>query len=164
LAKIRIELEKILGQLARFNSIQVTGFALGALVNKLTNQEVVNPDVGKALREIIALCNRAIHGETISEEGARAIVDVGVELLEELYWIARNQASSGTIVKEEIITSQESDEYYHKKRYRLTSIIPYVESPRRVVRELTQEQLDEVLEYYSDYAEFIVELVEIKNG
>jgi hypothetical protein len=164
LAKIRIELEKILGQLARFNSVKVSGFALGTLVNKLTNQEIVSHDVGKALREVIALCNRAIHGEAISEEGARTIVDVGVELLEELYWIARNQASTGTIVKEEIITPQESDEYYHKKRYRLTSITPYVKNPKKVVRELTQEQLDEVLENYRDYAEFIVELVEVKNG
>lgn len=164
LAKIRIEIEKILGQLARFNSVKVSGFALGTLVNKLTNQEIVSHDVGKALREVIALCNRAIHGETISEEGARTIVDVGVELLEELYWIARSQASTGTIVKEESITPQESDEYYHKKRYRLTSITPYVENPKKVVRELTQEQLDEVLENYSEYAEFIVELVEVKNG
>jgi len=164
LAKIRIELEKVLGQIARFNSVKVSGFALGTLVNKLTNQEIVSHDVGKALREVIALCNRAIHGETISEEGARTIVDVGVELLEELYWIARNQASTGSIVKEEIITSQESDDYYYKKRYRLTSITPYVENPKKVVRELTQEQLDEVLENYSEYAEFIVELVEVKNG
>lgn len=164
LAKIRIELEKILGQLARFNSVKVSGFALGALVNKLTNQEIISHDVGKALREVIALCNRAIHGEAISEEGARTIVDLGVELLEEVYWIARNQASTGTIVKEEIITPQESDEYYYKKKYRLTSITPYVENPKKVVRELTQEQLDEVLENYSDYAEFIVELVEVKNG
>lgn len=164
LAKIRIELEKILGQLAHFNSITVKGFALGALVNQLTNQEIVSHDIGKALREVIALCNRAIHGEAISEEGARTIVDVGVELLEELYWLARKQASTGSIVHEEIITPHESDEYYNKKKYRLTSITPYVENPKRVVRELTQEQLDEVLDGYRDYAEFIVELVEIKNG
>jgi hypothetical protein len=84
LAKIRIELEKLLGRLARFNSIAVKGFALGALVNQLTNQEIVSHDIGKALREVIALCNRAIHGEAISEEGARTIIGVGVELLQGL--------------------------------------------------------------------------------
>ncbi|WP_027911294.1 hypothetical protein [Pseudomonas sp. URMO17WK12:I4] len=164
LAKIRIELEKLLARLARFNSITVKGSALGALVNQLTNQEIVSHDIGKALREVIALCNRAIHGETISDEGARTIIGVGVELLEELYWLARKQASTGSIVHKEIITPQESDEYYHKKKYRLTSITPYVENPKKVVRELTQEQLDEVLDGYRDYAEFIVELVEVKNG
>jgi len=164
LAKIRIELEKVLGQLARFNSIKVSGSALGSLVNKLTNQEVVSHDLGKALREVIAICNRAIHGENISEEGAQTIVDVGVELLEELYWLTRSQASSASIIKEEIISPEESHDYYHNKRYRLTSITPYVENPKKIVREITQEQLDEVLENYREYAEFIVELVEIKNG
>lgn len=164
LAKIRIELEKVLSQLARFNSVKVSGYALGALVNKLTNQEIISHDLGKSLREVIALCNRAIHGESISEEGARAIVDVGVELLEELYWLTQRRASSGTIIKKEIITPEESDAYYNKKRYRLTSIIPLVENPKKVVRELTQEQLDAMLENYEEYAEFIIELVEIKNG
>ncbi|MDD1607853.1 MAG: hypothetical protein LUQ18_05045, partial [Methylococcaceae bacterium] len=41
LAKIRIELEKILVLLARFNSIEMNGFALGTLVNKLINQEIL---------------------------------------------------------------------------------------------------------------------------
>jgi hypothetical protein len=163
LAKIRIELEKILGQLARFNSITVKGFALGSLVNQLTNQEVISHDIGKALREVIALCNRAIHGEAISEEGAQTIVDIGVELLEELYWLTRKQVSTGSIVYDEMISLKESDECFHKKRYRLTSIIPYVENPRKIIRELTQEQLDELLDGYRDYAEFIVELVEIKS-
>lgn len=164
LAKIRIELEKVLGRIARFNSVKVSGFALGALVNKLTNQEIISHDLGKTLREVIAICNRAMHGESISEEGAQTIVDVGVELLEELYWLAQSQASSASIVKEEIISPEESHDYYHNKKYRLTSITPYVENPKKVVRELTQEQLDEVLENYQEYAEFIVELVEIKNG
>lgn len=164
LAKIRIEFEKTLGQIARFNSIEIKSPALGLLVNKLANQEILSHDLGKALREVISVCNRAIHGETISEEGAQAIVDVGVELLEELYWLARLNASSGAIVKEEIISPEESYDYYYQRKYRLTSIIPLVENPKKIVRELTQEQLDEVLENYQEYAEFIIELVEVKNG
>ncbi|MFM5537378.1 hypothetical protein ACET8U_04880 [Aeromonas veronii] len=164
LAKIRIELEKVLGQLARFNSITVRNLSLGIIVNKLTNQEIINHDIGKALREVIALCNRAIHGESLSEEGARTIIDVGINLLEELYWLAIIQASDGTVVLEEIITPEQSDDYYHRRRYRLTSIKPYVEHPKKVVRELTQEQLNEVLQGYEEHAEFIVELVEIKNN
>lgn len=164
LAKIRIELEKVLGQLSRFSSIKATGVSLGALINKLANQEVLRPDVGKSLREVIAVCNRAIHGEAISTEGAKTIIDVGVELLEELYWLARTQATEGAIVDEQIITSEEADAYCHKKRYRLTSVIPYVENPKKIVREVTQEQLDEILDNYREYAEFIVDLSEIQNG
>lgn len=164
LAKIRIELEKVLGQLSRFSSIKATGVSLGTLINKLANQEVIRPDVGKSLREVIAVCNRAIHGEAISTEGATTIIDVGVELLEELYWLARAQATEGAIVEKEIITSEEVEAYYHKKRYRLTSVIPYVENPKKIIREVTQEQLDEFLENYREYAEFIVDLTEIQNS
>ena len=51
-----------------------------------------------------------------------------------------------------------------QKKYKLTTIIPLVDNPKRVVRELSQEQLDNFLDGYTEFAEFIVELVEIKNG
>lgn len=68
------------------------------------------------------------------------------------------------IVSEKVITNNEAESYYQAKRYRLTSIIPLVENPKKVVRELTQEQLDKLLEGYHEYAEFIVELVEIPSN
>ena len=163
LAKIRIELEKVLGRLARFNSIKIKGFALGALVNQLANQEILSPDLGRSLREVISICNRAIHGEIISGEGAIEIIDVGVELLEKLHWYAKSQASTTSVVEEIVIGSEEPDNYYYNKKYRLTTIIPLVENPKKIIRELSQEQLEDVLENYREYAEFIVELTEIKN-
>jgi hypothetical protein len=163
LAKIRIELEKALGQLARYNSLETKGHALGRIINEIANQEIITGEMGKTLRQVISVCNRAIHGESISEEGLTTIIDVGIELLEEIYWIARNEAATGTIVDEETITQQMMDEY-SLKRFRLTSITPYVENPKKTVRELTLEQLEEVLEDYNEYAEFIVELVEIANS
>ena len=165
LAKIRIELEKVLGRLAKLTSIEVKSYALGSLVNKLSNQEIITPEIGKALREVIGICNRAIHGESISNEGAETIIELGVELLEDLYWLLKDQLITGPIVKENIISLEDSKNYYHNKKYRLTSIIPLAENPKRVVRELDQEQLDEMLENYQEYAEFIIELVEIpQNG
>lgn len=164
LAKVRIELEKLLGQIARFSSIEHNPSSLGGLVNKLTSHEIISQDVGKALKEVIALCNRAIHGEAVSEEGARTIIELGIELLQELYWTTRSQVSLGKIVKEEVITLQEVNDYYEKKKYRLTSITPLVENPKRTVRLLTQEQLDEYLDGYREYAEFIVDLVEVQEN
>ena len=165
LAKIRIELEKVLSRLARVTSIETKRFALGALVRKLSNHEIISLQVGKSLTEVIGICNRAIHGEFISKESAGTIVELGIELLEDLYWDVQEQTTSGSIVSEEVITPAESDEYYEKKSYRLTSITPLVENPKRIVRELTQEQLSDFLEGYHEYAEFIVELVEIpENG
>ncbi|MCR4293312.1 MAG: hypothetical protein NUV76_10600 [Candidatus Kuenenia sp.] len=165
LAKVRIELEKVLNRLARIAGIEVKRPALGMLVKTLSNHEIISPNIGKSLTEVIGICNRAMHGEVISEDSANTIVSLGVDLLEDIYWSVQDQITSGTIVSEEVISSSESNSYYETKKYRLTSVIPLVENPKKVVRELTQEQLDALLEGYHEYAEFIVELVEIsRNG
>lgn len=164
LAKVRIELEKVLNRLAKIAEIEVKKLGLGILVKTLSNHEVISPSIGKSLTEVIGICNRAVHGEAISEESANTIISLGIELIEDLYWTVQEQITLGSIVSEEIITNSEMDEYYHNKKYRLTSIIPLVENPKKVVRKLTQEQLDELLDNYNEYAEFIIELVEISNN
>ncbi|HHL2709621.1 TPA: hypothetical protein ACQ39K_001114 [Yersinia enterocolitica] len=164
LAKVRIELEKVLNRLAKIAEIEVKKLGLGMLVKTLSNHEIISPSIGKSLTEVIGICNRAVHGEAISEESANTIISLGIELIEDLYWTVQEQITLGSIVSEEIITNSEMDEYYHNKKYRLTSIIPLVENPKKVVRKLTQEQLDELLDNYNEYAEFIIELVEISNN
>lgn len=164
LAKVRIELEKVLSKLARVSDIELKTSNLGVVVKALSNYEIISLKIGKSLTEVIAICNRAIHGENISEENADTIVSVGVDLLEEIYWLIQEQIVSGSIISEEIITNEDVDRYYNSKKYRLTSITPLVENPRKTVRELTQEQLDEILDGYPEYAEFIVELVEISES
>lgn len=161
LAKVRIELEKVLTRLARMTLIEIEKLPLGTIVQKLSSHEIIKAQAGKSLREVISICNRAIHGEYISEDDAKTIVELGIELLENLYWDIQDQITTGTIISEEIIAPDESNEYYDKKKYRLTTIIPLVENPKKVVRELTQEQLDEFLDGYNEYAEFIVELIPI---
>lgn len=159
LAKIRIELEKVLARLARITSIETQKISLGALVNKLSNHEIISSKIGKSLIEVISICNRAIHGEFIAEKDAGTIVKLGIELLEELYWDIQDQTTTHSIVSEGIITPDESNEYYEKS-YILTTIIPLAENPKKIVRELTQEQLDDFLDGYNEYAEFIVKLIE----
>ncbi|MDM8546809.1 hypothetical protein QUF61_09980 [Candidatus Venteria ishoeyi] len=165
LAKIRIELEKVLKKLVRVSGIEIKRPTIGMLVRSLSSHEIVSPNMGKSLSEVISICNRAIHGEAISEDSANTIVSLGIDLLEDIYWSVQEQITSGTIVSEEVISNAESDSYYDNKHYRLITVIPLVENPKKIIRELTQEQLDELLEGYHEYAEFIVELVEIpKNG
>lgn len=160
LAKIRIELEKVLTRLARITLTETKRSPLGALVNKLMNHEIISSQVGKSLSEVINICNRAIHGEFISEEDADTIVELGIELLEDLYWDIQAQTTTASIVSEEIITPRESKEYYENKRYQLTTVTSYLENPKKVVRELTQEQLDDFFDGYNEFAEFVVKLVE----
>ena len=158
LAKIRIELEKTLNRLAIASEIQVET-SLSRLIQTLSSHGIILPNISKSLIEVMHICNRAIHGETISEQSAKTMVNLGVALLKEIYWIFQNQISS-TIVKEEVILKKELDGC-NTKKYQLTSVIPLVKNPKKIVRELTQEQLNEFLEDYSDYTEFIVELIEI---
>jgi hypothetical protein len=163
LAKIRIELEKVLSRLAGLSSMEMKGISLGALVNKLSNEEVISSHVGKSLREVTSICNRAIHGESIADKDAYTIIEIGCELLEGLFWDMRDQSTSGTVVAEEIIRKEVYEEHFYKTKYRLTSIVPLVENPKKIVRELNQTQLDDYLEGYHEYAEFIIELVEIQK-
>lgn len=161
LAKIRIELEKSLKRLARTTSVEVRRPILGFIVKSLSSHEIISRQMGKSLSEVISICNRAIHGETIADDDARTIIELGVALIEEIYWITKFQTSSGSIISEDVITTTESEQYYYHEKYRLTSITPLAENPKRIVRELTQEQLSDLLENYKLYAEFIVELKEI---
>lgn len=160
LAKLRIELEKTLTRLARITLVDAQPSSLGTLVRKLTNHEIITSQVGKSLSNVISLCNRAIHGEHIADEDALTVVELGSELLEDLDWKIAEQTTTHSIVHEEIITPEQSNEY-NKKRYQLTTITPYVENPKKTVRELTQEQLSDFLDTYNEYAEFIVKLIEL---
>ncbi len=161
LAKIRIEIEKALQLIAKISSVDSSRRTLGYLVKKLSDQEIITTGVAHSLREVIGICNRAIHGEALSEDSAETIIDLGIELIDDLYWLYKNQAVTSPIISEDIINPGEVLQYIEEKRYRLTSVIPLVKNPKKVVRELTQEQLNEVLEHYNEYAEFIVELTEI---
>ena len=49
------------------------------------------------------------------------------------------------------------DEYWNAQ-YRVTSIVPLVETPYKNIRILDQEGVDELLEGYDEYGEFIVEV------
>jgi len=65
-------------------------------------------------------------------------------------------------MNETIIKPEELKSYYEKK-YRLTTIIPLVEKPKKVVREVSQVELEDFLDGYGEVAEFIVGLEEIQK-
>jgi len=164
LAKLRIELEKTINKLATISGVKLKGPALSTLVRNLSNHGVITVNIGKSLTEVIGICNRAIHGEAISESSAKTIISLGVNILEDLYWTIKEQITSGNIISEETLENSASLEHYQIAKYRLTTIIPLVENPKKIIRNLNQEQLDELLENYKEYAEFIVELIELPNN
>lgn len=163
LAKLRIELEKILRRLGRALGIETTNRPnlLATIIHRLGAQEAIPQEMAGSLREVVAICNRAVHGESISDESATSILGVGADLLESLYWQSK-EFIDGRVITEEIISSDEVDRRQNA-RYRLTTVVPLVNEPKLLVREVTQEQLEEYLEGYYEFAEFIVGLEEITS-
>jgi hypothetical protein len=139
LAKLRIELESRLRRLElRLNPDSRPPNrppTLTHVIRDLASHEVFGVEFGASLRDLIAICNRAIHGEDIRDVDARQIIDAGTELLEVLERTTRDYAVTPPI-EATVITPQERDELA-AARYRLTTVVPLVENPERHVYVLT---------------------------
>jgi hypothetical protein len=163
LAKLRIELESRLRKLYENTpglpqKVQ-SKFSILEMMRALTAQRVLPQEICAAIRDVMEICNRAIHGEEIRSADASRIIDVGIPLLAELDVIYRNHAVLDPLTKDVIPVKE-----YQRAlavRYRLTTIVPYVEKPERRIYEMTQEQLDEFFDDYSGFAEFVVRVEEI---
>jgi hypothetical protein len=163
LAKLRIEIET---RLRRIESRMDPTAAkrnrptpLASIIRKLASQEVFEADLGETIRDVVSICNRAIHGEDIRDVDARQIIDTGAPLLEVLDLAVRQYASNNPI-EVETITPQERDNFSNSV-YRLTTIVPLVDGPERHVYRMTQEELNDYLDGYSEFAEFAVGLERI---
>lgn len=156
LAKLRIELEKMLRRLYRAvvsDSRERTPPSLGRLVSALVEAEVLPGQLSNPFREVAYLANRAIHGAEVSREAARSIVALGIRLLQEVAPLIDELITKP--IESHVISPQEV-ESYSGARYRVTTVVPLVHSPFRNVRLLTQEGLDSLLDGYGEYAEFLV--------
>jgi hypothetical protein len=157
---LRIEYETRLRRLSERVGVERRNpAALSAVIRELVAREVFPPAFGASLRDVIAICNRAIHGEEIRDEDARQMIDTGVDLLLVLDRTVREYALSRAAERMPI-TPEERDSL-QDARYRLTTVVPYSEKPERRVYDLTQDELDLFVEGYSEHAEFMVSLERI---
>ena len=130
---------------------------------ELSKSGLIAPDISHPMREVVSICNRAIHGEEIRPQDAESIINTGSYLLEMLYWLSKSiiheEEPESTIIDQSVV------EDYHQARYKLTTVIPYAgdTQPVQNVRILSQEGLDAFFEDYEDFAEFIVDLRKIEN-
>ncbi|EPV1127047.1 TPA: DUF4145 domain-containing protein [Vibrio harveyi] len=165
LAKLRIEIEKVVKRYHRLAIKQKGAETLGAQLNELVADNRIDAKLSKSIRDIVAVCNRAIHGETITKSNADIVINSGVVILDDLFWDLEFKVAHGEVISKEYIEKFDYESLYYNKKYRLTTITPGVEKPEKTVRILTQEQLDGLLEGYNEYAEFLVELKpEEENG
>lgn len=164
LAQVRILLEDALRRLhlARLEGSEISSrMSLARLVDKLSKDEIINPTLNGALRDVIGLANRAVHGESVETAVAEDLALLGVRLVRELQ--RTRQDLLRTPVEKSVISSNEVEEF-RNARYRVTTIVPLVTDPYKNVYLVDQEGLDDLLEGYSEYAEFIVKLERVDDA
>lgn len=156
MAKIRIELEVALKRLgsAAFDSRQeMQKISLGRLADTLVQKEALSEPVASSIRDVLALANRAVHGERIEPSVAEELAILGARLVRELQDAYLDYLLKP--VEKSVITKREVNQYQSAK-YRVTTIIPCVENPLRNVYVFDQDALESFLEGYEEYAEFII--------
>ena len=76
LASLRIEIERVLTKAARIlfdiNGDRKSGNRF--YISKLLKKRIISEDQGKALKTIVNMCNKAVHGAPLSKEEAREII------------------------------------------------------------------------------------------
>jgi hypothetical protein len=84
LAGLRIDIEQRLRQLAVSRDLPVSNASLGAILRRLQFHEVLTVPQVSALRDIVSSLNGAAHGETISLDQARSVMQIGRQLIASL--------------------------------------------------------------------------------
>jgi len=155
LAKLRIELEKTLKALFKLYDEERKYYSpnLSYMVERLYREGHLPPNIASPLKDVISLANRAVHGGSVRTLVAEELAVLGIQLIEELKNLYREKALKP--IKSETIADDEV-ERFREKKYRITTIIPYVEGPKKTVYVLDQDELEDFLEGYFEYAEFIV--------
>jgi len=163
LAKLRMELEQVLTRLhllATPTTKHRRFVSLNHVVSDLVQSNILPSQLSSPIREVLYLCNRAVHGEHVRIVDARNILDIGIRILEEI-----DSFIEGFVDKprETQPLSQADVSAYRDATYRVTTFIPYVENPVQNVYILDQEGLNMFLEGYDKYAEFLVSIEKIET-
>lgn len=97
LAKLRIDLEQSLRALHSFGDHggqRRRSAGLGRLAEDLARRGQISPQLAAALRDVIPLVNRAIHGEYVRTQDAGELAVLGTQLLEELKLIMNGRGAN----------------------------------------------------------------------
>lgn len=160
LVKLRMELENISNKICnRLNQNgNIRHLSLRQKVDILFKNEIIDRRIASLLIKVISICNKAVHCEEIKKDDAISVVDNGTWLLSLLY----NSIPSSKPIDSKIINNEECNNLYSQK-YIVKTVIPYMDSPRENTYMMTQEELNDFLEGYSEYAEFIIEICPQNN-
>jgi hypothetical protein len=89
----RIEVEKRIRELARMHGLADERDSIQRLIQALTKRNVIQPEAGSGLMELVALGNRAAHGAAVSSDAGSWLLDVGPSILLQLDNLIDNNSS-----------------------------------------------------------------------
>lgn len=156
MAKLRIELERLLKAIyfrVEQPELDIDKVPLNRLLNGLAEKRVIPVALQSSVRDVLSLANRAIHGESIKTQDAENLANLGVKVLTELRRIFRGLP--GKAVEKRPI-SKEQEKRYSGAKYKVTAITPYVDEPYLSTYILDKKGMDEFLNGYHEYAQYIV--------
>jgi len=81
LASLRIDIEKVLRQIAEAKKLSLESAPLRRILNTLHNKLIIPDKEYSILTDVINVCNRAVHAETVELQTASRILDVGEAVL-----------------------------------------------------------------------------------
>ena len=154
LAKVRIEIERALRSIYdQAVPKPQSRPSIRHMLDAIQRRVQLPRDLASALVEVVGLANRVVHGEYIREEDAESVARMGANLVSRLqeFYVKRilEPVESKAISQEEL-------NQWHEAQYRVTTIVPLLDEPKMNIRELNQSSLNELLDGYNEYAEFLV--------
>lgn len=109
LVGLRIEVEKLLVEIARASGISMDRRGVGSLLGELSRRDIIPRATATGLKEFIDLGNRAAHGATVTREAATWALDLAPQLLGVLSALRTKAIEpvriTGTISKAEILAA-----------------------------------------------------------
>lgn len=160
LAKLRIELEKTIDKIILLRDANYHKKSLQFAIRYLESKDIIDRKTIAPIKDVIAICNRAIHGEDVKKTTAESIVNIGVDLLKKLHKTYYELVSKPTNSEE--ITPGQRDNFANSK-YHVTTVVPLVGGPYINRYIFNQEQLDQFLANYDEFAEFLIEIKKLDN-
>jgi hypothetical protein len=125
----------------------------GQMIDFLSAQSVINRPFARSIRNILRLTNRAAHGERVDPEDAEELANSVIQVLWELDYLYHEKAVKPVESK---MISEEESRRFQDATYRVTTVTPLVENPTMESYLLDQYGLDQLLEGYEEYAQFLV--------
>ncbi|MEA2056788.1 MAG: hypothetical protein U9O78_03755 [Patescibacteria group bacterium] len=156
IVKLRIEIEIRLKRLFVFVEKGKPSYGIRVMTQTLATTGKISNKLRNIILDINGILNRVAHGEDIPTEAkVDSILGVGIDILNELDRIFYEELVEPESTK--IITNKQREEYTDAL-YEVTTVVPLVKNPTLNKRALNQEQLDQFLDGYDEFAEFLVEI------